>query len=361
MDLAAVKPLSWYLDWNNVLPLLGIEYREPDDAAPGYFDSAGRVRFEDGAPTDPNLQYAPYREYSRALNLAGYADEGTPEDIAARAGLAEFGAGQKFSSAQEFLDYVRGAGSQLFYSEEQGRWLVKAGDPAKALNPTPVAMPNTIADGWRDFGINALKVVASVYSAGNLISSGLYAAGAEGVSAPPSFLDRFFSQAPAPVSDAVAVMNPGETLAPSFDLATPATAATWSSAGVDPAAFVDIGSEANEAAASAASSGYTGSAVTAAGTIATSAGPTIQAPTLSTAKTIAGTVTSGAAAVKALTGGTPMNPIQTPRYGSTVPTEGMQGGAPAKPNPIIAGGDMRTAAVAVAAGLALLYVLDKVQ
>lgn len=54
-----------------------------------------------------------------------------------------------------------------------------------------------------------------------------------------------------------------------------------------------------------------------------------------------------------------MNPIQTARYGSTVPPEGMQGGTPSAPNPMAADGSLRTVAVAVAAAAALIYLLDK--
>lgn len=359
--LADVQPFEFYRDnWSYVLPQLGAEYREPDDSPPGWFwrspdEGTGRIRFEDSAPVDSLVQAAPYRLWNRALNEAGYADEGSPADIAARASVAQYGEGQGFGgSVQGFLDYVRGAGSQLFYSDTQGRWLVKAGDPVKALNPTPIALPNTTPDGWRDFGVNAIKVVSTVYGAGNLLSYGLNAAGVESVAKPPTFMERFFSQAPAPVSDAVPIWNDaftpsGSTIStasafdvgggPSLlDFATEANEAaaeafTYTPAAADIVAAaapavpdvvapaLDLASEANEASAQALASGYTGS----------SAGLDLLR-TAGTASTALKSTAATATAVRALTGGNTMPSIK-PSTGANAPSQ-QKGGAASTAKPL---------------------------
>lgn len=72
MALQDVQPFSTYT-YQTVLPRLGIGYRESDDSAPGYFRSdaedtgSSRIGWEEGMPTDPNLQYAPAALYERDL------------------------------------------------------------------------------------------------------------------------------------------------------------------------------------------------------------------------------------------------------------------------------------------------------
>jgi len=415
MELAAVQPLSYWQDWNNVLPKLGYQFRVDDESGRGAWydpnpeDGTGRVRFEENSPVDRTLQDAPSRFWTASLADAGYVPIQSPEQIFGEAAIAQYGEGQRFSSARDYLDYRWGAGSQIVNDPTQG-FLIRAGDPSKAINATPVAWPFSGFNVLQDVVLPTAWVTSTVLAVGDLLSYGLSYLGAEGVAAPPSLLDRFFTQSAAPFEDAVAIWNAGEGRAPVFDLMDPATASTWTGSGVQlgaeaatagsnaSAAFTDFASEANEAAARALESGYTGTAVEAAGSVWTSPGVSIEAPsaptpsagldlaseaneaaaqafrssygsaaasggvslsTLPSFKTAAGAVTSGTAAVRALTGGKPMNPIQTARYGSTVPPEGMQGGTPSAPNPMAADGSLRTVAVAVAAGAALIYLLDK--
>lgn len=366
MELAAVQPLSYWQDWNNVLPKLGYQFRVDDESGRGAWydpnpeDGTGRVRFEENSPVDRTLQDAPSRFWTASLADAGYVPIQSPEQIFGEAAIAQYGEGQRFSSARDYLDYRWGTGSQIVNDPTQG-FLIRAGDPSKAINATPVAWPFSGFNVLQDVVLPTAWVTSTVLAVGDLMSYGLSYLGAEGVAAPPSLLDRFFTQSAAPVEDAVAIWNAGEGRAPVFDLMDPATASTWTGSGVQlgaeaatagsnaSAAFTDFASEANEAAAQAFRSSY--------GSAAASGGVSLS--TLPSFKTVAGAVTSGTAAVRALTGGKPMNPIQTARYGSTVPPEGMQGGTPSAPNPMAADGSLRTVAVAVAAAAALIYLLDK--
>lgn len=122
------------------------------------------------------------------------------------ANTAQYGNGQGFGGdPQKLLDYVYGSGSSVF-SGPNGISLVKAGDPTKALSPTPIAVPNVDGSWAQYFGIPAALMALKVYGMGTAASS-LMNAGA----ATTSSGSGIFQQAPAPVTDAVQAAGPSES------------------------------------------------------------------------------------------------------------------------------------------------------
>lgn len=163
-----VQPLSSYT-WDTVLRRLGYRYQVDDENgrggwfAPNPEDGTGRVRFEEDSPTDPNLQAAPRRLYTQDLAAQGFVPT-TLGDLGYYAKFAQYGEGQGFNgNVQSFLDYVYGQGSSVVSDPTHG-YLIKAADPAKAINGTPIALPNR-SGSFGDFLKEGAMVIAPVAAA----------------------------------------------------------------------------------------------------------------------------------------------------------------------------------------------------
>jgi hypothetical protein len=147
--LQDIQPLSAYT-YESVLPRLGYVQRTDDETgATNWYnltpdEGTGRVRFEEGAPTDPGLQYAPQRLYEKDLRSQGYVPLGPDlSGVMYAAQVAQYGEGQTFGgNPRKYIDYVFGPGSEVIQDPVHG-WLVKPSDPNKLFNPTPVAFPRT--------------------------------------------------------------------------------------------------------------------------------------------------------------------------------------------------------------------------
>ena len=176
MALQDIQPLSAYT-YESVLPRLGYQYRVDDETGRGAYynvspeEGTGRVRFEEGAPTDPNLQYAPQRLYEQDLRQQGFVPT-SPGDLYYYAQYGQYGAGQGFGgNVRAYLDYVYGPGTTVIQDPTHG-YLIKPADPARALpgSGTPVALPNR-SGSFGDFlkeGAATIAPVAAMAFAGPL-------------------------------------------------------------------------------------------------------------------------------------------------------------------------------------------------
>lgn len=175
MALQDIQPLSAYT-YESVLPRLGYQYRQPDEGMAGYYATApqegtGFARFEEGAPTDPNLQYAPQRLYEQDLRQQGFVPT-SPGDLYYYAQYGQYGAGQGFGgNIRAYLDYVYGPGTTVIQDPTHG-YLIKPADPARALEGggTPVALPNR-SGSFGDFlkeGASTIAPLAAMTFAGPL-------------------------------------------------------------------------------------------------------------------------------------------------------------------------------------------------
>jgi len=165
MALQDVQPFSAYT-YESVLPRLGYQYRVDDETGRGAYynvspeDGTGRVRFEEGAPTDPGLQYAPQRLYEQDLRAQGYVPVGNLSDLGYYATYGQYGEGKGFGgNIRAFLDYVYGPGSGVIQDPTHG--LLIQTTPEKAQNPTPIALPNR-SGSFGDFLKEGAGVIAPV-------------------------------------------------------------------------------------------------------------------------------------------------------------------------------------------------------
>ena len=179
MALEDVQPFSAYT-YESVLPRLGYQYRVDDVSGRGAYynvdpeEGTGRVRFEEGAPTDPNLQYAPAALYEQDLRQQGFVPT-SPGDLYYYAQYGQYGEGKGFGGdVRAYLDYVYGPGTTIVQDPTHG-YLIKPADPARALEGggTPIALPNR-SGSFGDFlkeGALTIAPLAAMAFAGPLAAT----------------------------------------------------------------------------------------------------------------------------------------------------------------------------------------------
>ena len=153
MALSDVQPSSWYENWQNAAPSLGWQYREYGDdrdysrwVLPGGGEegSLRTLSFDDyGQPIGIDTQKA----YRQDLAKQGYVPFSSLDEIQGIAQVAKDAYGRPFyGDVNAFLNYGFGPGTQILQDPTHG-FLVKAGDPQKALEPSAVIYPQRQSDG----------------------------------------------------------------------------------------------------------------------------------------------------------------------------------------------------------------------